>query len=183
VNLIGGLDTVQQGTQVIQGRLNQLDNGGLGRRLMYDVNTVQWAVLDSPPLGVGLGAGTNAAAAYEGAKGFRWGEGEWPRVIFEAGPILGLSYLLWRLWLTIAIGLAAFRAARSGKLLPLLLWGACASGVISGQWGQATVQGFSVFTLGLCLAAGRCAIRYPVAQESAVGPRWTPNPRPWVVAR
>ena len=183
VNVLASLDTVQEGTQVIQNRLGQLDNGGLGRRLMYDFSTIEWAILDAPPLGVGLGAGTNAAAAFEGAKGFRWGEGEWPRVIFEAGPILGLLYLFWRVWLVIAIGRAAFRASASGALLPLLLWGACASSVMTGQWGQATVQGFSVFTLGLCLAAGRTAARRAMTQESVVRPRWNANPRPWVAAR
>jgi hypothetical protein len=183
VNVLGSLDSVQEGTQVMQGRIGQLDNGGLGRRLKYDYDAVQWAILDSPPLGVGLGAGTNAAAAYQGTTGFRWGEGEWPRVIFEAGPVLGMMYMLWRVWLMVAVGRAAFRAARCGSLLPLLLWGACANAVVFGQWGQATIQGFTVFTLGLCLAAGRCAVQRPAAQESVVRPRWNAHPRPWVVAR
>ncbi|CEF48538.1 unnamed protein product [uncultured bacterium] len=182
-NVLGSFDSVQEGTQVIQGRLNQLDNGGLGRRLMYDINTVQWAILDAPPLGVGLGAGTNAAAAFEGAKGFRWGEGEWPRVIFEAGPILGMLYLLWRVWLVFAIGRVAFRAATVGALQPLLLWGACASALANGQWGQATIQGFSVFTVGLCLASGRVAMRRASAPAVLAAPPMRSIQRPWLVAR
>jgi hypothetical protein len=55
-------------------------------------------------------------------------------------------------------------------LLPLLLWGACASSLLSGQWGQTSIQGFGVFTLGLTLAAGRTALLQrapaPVAERS-----------------
>lgn len=163
VNIVGSFETVQKGTEVIQTRFDEFGQGGLSNRLAYDYHTTQWAILDAPLLGVGLGAGTNAAAAFEGAKGFRWGEGEWPRVIFEAGPILGLLYLGWRLWLTIAVGRAALRASAGGALLPLLLWGACAHSVVMGQWGQTSIQGFSVFTLGLSLAAGRCAVQQRLA--------------------
>ena len=177
INVLGSLETVREGAEVIQTRLDQWGNGGLSRRLMYDYNTIKWAIVDSPVLGVGLGAGTNAAAALQKTKVFRWGEGEWPRVIFEAGPILGLLYLIWRAWITFAVGRAALRMSASGALLPLLLWGACATSLLSGQWGQTSIQGFGVFTLGLTLAAGRAASRYraevPVAE-----------PRPaWVVRR
>jgi hypothetical protein len=177
VNVLGSFDTVQEGTQVIQGRFDQFASGGLSSRLTYDVQTVQWAMLDAPPLGVGLGAGTNAASAYQGASVFRWGEGEWPRVIFEAGPILGLLYLGWRVWLTVAVGRAALRASGAGALLPLLLWGACAMSIFMGQWGQTSIQGFSVFTLGLSLAAGRSAM-----QERAAAAR-APQPPAWVLRR
>ena len=163
VNFLGSFDTVREGAEVIQSRFDQWGNGGLSRRLMYDFDTIKWAIVDSPVLGVGLGAGTNAAAAYQGATVFRWGEGEWPRVIFEAGPVLGLFYLIWRAWITFAVGRAAFRISASGSMLPLLLWGACATSLLSGQWGQTSIQGFGVFTLGLTLAAGRAAIRHRVA--------------------
>ena len=172
VNVLGSFDTVREGAVVIQSRFDQWGNGGLGRRLMYDYNTVQWAIVDSPLLGVGLGAGTNAAAALEGTRGFRWGEGEWPRVIFEAGPILGLLYLIWRVWITLAVGRAALRVSGSSVLLPLLLWGAGAASLLNGQWGQTSIQGFGVFTLGLTLAAGRTALlqrpAVPVAQRPPV---------------
>jgi hypothetical protein len=172
VNVLGSFDTVREGAEVIQSRFDQWGNGGLSRRLMYDYHTIQWAIVDSPMLGVGLGAGTNAASALQGTKGFRWGEGEWPRVIFEAGPILGLLYLIWRVWITLAVGRAALRVSGSGVLLPLLLWGACASSLLSGQWGQTSIQGFGVFTLGLTLAAGRTAFRrrapVPVAERPPV---------------
>jgi hypothetical protein len=172
VNLLGSFDTVREGADVIQSRLDQWGNGGFARRLMYDYNTIQWAVVDSPMLGVGLGSGTNAAAALQGTKGFRWGEGEWPRVIFEAGPILGLLYLTWRVWITLAVGRAALRVSASGTLLPLLLWGACASSLLSGQWGQTSIQGFGVFTLGLTLAAGRTALQPRRRVEVAPPPAW-----------
>jgi len=173
VNVLGSFDTVREGAGVIQSRFDQWGNGGLARRLMYDYNTVEWAIVDSPMLGVGLGAGTNAAAALQGTKSFRWGEGEWPRVIFEVGPILGLLYLIWRVWITLAVGRAALRVCGSGVLLPLLLWGACASSLLSGQWGQTSIQGFGVFTLGLTLAAGRTALQHrPRLPVAAQPPAW-----------
>ena len=173
VNVLGSFETVRDGAVVIQSRLDQWGNGGLWRRLMYDYDAVKWAVADAPPLGVGLGAGTNAAAAMQGDRRFRWGEGEWPRVIFEAGPILGLLYLIWRVWITVAVGRAALRISANGALLPLLLWGACAMSLLSGQWGQTSIQGFGVFTLGLTLAAGRAASRSPaVAQVPDQRPAW-----------
>jgi hypothetical protein len=173
VNVLGSFETVRDGAVVIQSRLDQWGNGGLWRRLMYDYDAVKWAVADAPPLGVGLGAGTNAAAAMQGDRRFRWGEGEWPRVIFEAGPILGLLYLIWRVWITVAVGRAALRISATGALLPLLLWGACAMSLLSGQWGQTSIQGFGVFTLGLTLAAGRAASRHhAVAQVPDQRPAW-----------
>lgn len=173
VNVLGSFDTVQQGTQVLQDRFEQFASGGLTNRLTYDLATVKWAVLGAPPLGVGLGAGTNAAAAYEGDTVFRWGEGEWPRVIYESGPVLGLLYMLWRVWLALAAGRAALRVSAGGALLPLLLWGACAYSLVMGQWGQASIQGFSVFTLGLTLAAGRQAAAVHRAGAAAPIPTWT----------
>jgi hypothetical protein len=172
-NVLGSLDTVQEGTDVMQSRLSHLSNGGLSSRLMGDYYSLQWALLESPPMGVGLGAGTNAGAALLGTRGFRWGEGEWARVIFEAGPLLGLLYLAWRIWLTIVVARAALRAAATGVILPIVLFGACATNLISGQWGQTTIQGFAVFTLGLSLAAGRAAAsraRLPVAYRRHVPP-------------
>ena len=173
LNVLGSFETVRDGAVVIQSRLDQWGNGGLARRLMYDYDAIKWAIADSPPLGVGLGAGTNAAAAMQGDRRFRWGEGEWPRVIFEAGPILGLLYLMWRVWMTVAVGRAALRISGSGVLLPLLLWGACAMSLLSGQWGQTSIQGFGVFTLGLTLASGRVALRHrPAAQVAKPAPAW-----------
>src|SRR6185436_15220757 len=173
VNVLGSFDTVREGAEVIQSRLDQWGNGGLLRRLTYDYDTIKWAIVDSPVLGVGLGAGTNAAAALQGTKTFRWGEGEWPRVIFEAGPILGLLYLMWRVWMTLAVGRAALRVSASGALLPLLLWGACAMSLLAGQWGQTSIQGFGVFTLGLTLASGRVALRHrPAAAVARQPPAW-----------
>ena len=177
VNVLGSFDTIQEGARVIQSRFDKFGNGGLADRLWYDYYTLQWAVIDSPPMGVGLGAGTNAAAAFEGTRSFRWGEGEWPRVIFESGPILGLLYLIWRIWITVIVGRASLRAASTGSLLPLLLWGACASSVVAGQWGQTSIQGFSIFTLGLSMAAGRCVIQRNVELMAV---RTTPA---WMVRR
>jgi len=45
--------------------------------------------------------------------------------------------------------------------------------LLSGQWGQTSIQGFGVFTLGLTLAAGRAASRHhAVAQVPDQRPAW-----------
>ena len=68
VNVLGSFDTVREGAFVIQSRLDSGGTAGSSSRLLYDYNTIQWAIVDSPILGVGLGAGTNAAAATAGRR-------------------------------------------------------------------------------------------------------------------
>src|SRR5690349_16000408 len=47
----------------------------------------------------------------------------------------------------------AVRAVRIGHFLPLLLLGACGVPIVTGQFGQATPMGFTVFVAGICLAS------------------------------
>jgi len=106
-------------------------------------------------LGTGLGAGTNVGARFTtGAMGFTIAEGEWGRVIGELGFIFGLSYIAFRIALTIYIGYKAFTSLKRNNLLPWLTWGSCFMLVLSGQWGQQTTGGFAILSAGLVLAAG-----------------------------
>lgn len=111
---------------------------------------------DVPLLGRGLGLGTNAGSAiYSGKVQFSLGEGEWDRVLNESGPLLGLSYLMLRVAIAACLGRASLRSMLAGRPLALLLFGACALNVVSGQFGQPTSLGFAVFGAGLCLAAAQ----------------------------
>lgn len=134
--------------------------------LTYEFATSAWR--DAPLLGFGIGLGTNAGTTLIGRGRFLLGETEWQRVIYEAGPVLGLAYLLWRMWLVATLTRWAVRAARLGNAVPLALVGACALNLIAGQWGQPTTQGFSVWVAGLAFAACRMA---PAAAVAAVASR------------
>jgi hypothetical protein len=117
--------------------------------------------------GAGVGVGTNAGSALmTGAAQFLLAEGEWSRVILEAGPLLGFSFLAYRLWLAGAIGFRAVAAAKRQNLLAwLLAWSACLS-LVNEQLSQPTNLGFMVLVSGLCLAAmpaGRSVLPQPAA--------------------
>lgn len=112
------------------------------------------AVLQVGLLGMGVGMGTNAASALmTGTLQFLLAEGEWSRVVLEAGPLLGFSFLAYRLYLAGDIAVrAAFAAKQQNLLAWLLAWQAC-RGLINEQISQPTNLGFMVFVCGLCLAA------------------------------
>lgn len=165
---VGGLSIVAMGllsTSVvlqtgIDGLVERFADAGLGQGLL--LRAVQpfldfgEYLKDGTVLGSGLGLGTNAGSRLAtGDVQFILGEGEWERVILEAGIVLGLLYLLCRAWLTVSLGLDALRAAGRGYLLPLLLWFACAPDLLLGQWGPPNQLGFAVFVTGLTLAALR----------------------------
>ena len=107
-------------------------------------------------IGKGIGLGTNAGAALvTGSPAFLLAEDEWARVVLEAGPFLGFSFLIYRLWLAAIIAFRSARGARLGQLLPwLLAWDACRS-LATDQISQPTNLGFMVFVSGLCLASFR----------------------------
>jgi hypothetical protein len=127
-----------------------------------------WKVLGiAPGLGYGLGVGTNAGAKLlTGHSVFLLMEGEWPRIILESGPVLGVAYLIWRLALVARLGWLTVKSVLLGNLLPLLLFSSSFLPVISGQFGQPTILGFAVFVTGLAAAAIRDDMTPVVPQVS-----------------
>src|SRR3984893_1387044 len=105
-------------------------------------------------IGNGIGVGTmGASVLLTGALQFLLAEGEWARVVLEAGPLLGFSFLGYRVWVAGSIALRAVGAARRQQLLAwLLAWDACRS-LVTEQISQPTNLGFMVLVSGLCLAA------------------------------
>ncbi len=107
-----------------------------------------------PFFGHGLGLGTNAGAKFvTGHVGFLLGEGEWSRLLLEGGPILGLSFIIWRVALTVYLGLRSVRALGLGETLPIILFSSMFVTFLNGQFGQPTILGFAALFAGLCLAA------------------------------
>jgi hypothetical protein len=108
----------------------------------------------APFFGYGLGVGTNAGAKIvTGQTSFLLAEGEWARLIFESGPVIGLAFVLWRCGVVVRIGLLCLQSVRRGNLLPLLLFSSSGLPLMNGQFGPPTILGFAVFTTGLALAA------------------------------
>jgi hypothetical protein len=158
ISLVGATTVVQEGIEVFGARLdNTAGSGGLFGRLQGSVVISLSAWSSAPWLGVGLGAGTNAGTALAGGAFFRYGEGEWTRIVFEAGPVLGLAYIGWRLWILGRLLRSSWQAANRGYVLPLLFVAACATSFVVGQWGQTSIQGLGIWTAGMSVAACRLA--------------------------
>jgi hypothetical protein len=107
--------------------------------------------------GVGLGVGTNVGAGLltRSRDTFLAGESEWPRVIGEVGPVLGLAFILFRVVLTWHLFRKALAALRRGEPLAMLLFGMCGILVLNGGLGTAAMLGFTVFGAGLTLVAAQ----------------------------
>src|SRR5258708_36038989 len=65
---------------------------------------------------------------------------------------MGFIYLLYRVVLTGNIAYKTFKLVRVGVVAPFLMWGACASNLLFGQWGAPSNQGFAVFVAGVLIA-------------------------------
>jgi hypothetical protein len=117
-----------------------------------------------PLFGYGLGIGTNVGGRILiGRPAFLLAESEWSRVLAESGPILGLTFLIWRTLLVLQLGRWSFIALKRGNLLPILLFGSGFIVLLNGQLGQPTLLGFAVILNGLCLAATRQRVIDPAA--------------------
>jgi hypothetical protein len=153
---------VQEGLEVQQERFKQgggVQVGIVGRYLGAFGQSIDVA-RRVPPLGYGLGLGTNAGAALlTGSRAFLIAENEWPRVIAESGPILGYAYLLLRLWICGFLIRQAWLALGRGQAMPFFLVAAAGLDLISGQFGQPTILGFAVLSAGFSLAASRSSTR------------------------
>jgi hypothetical protein len=165
--LASRLPIFNQGVQVLSDRFTTVAEaeettiaGGLIARTLepFKEGLLLWwyaPPVGAPWWGLGLGIGTNGGAKFlTGRALFLLSEGEWGRVILESGKILGAAYLIWRTMLTVSLGLFSIRQLKAGRLLPLLLYAAGFLSLLTGQFGQPTNLGFSVFICGLCLAAG-----------------------------
>jgi hypothetical protein len=86
---------------------------------------------------------------------FLAGESEWPRVIGEVGPVLGLAFILFRIVLTWHLLTKALAAVRRGEPLAMLLFGMCGTLVLIAPLGTAATLGFTIFGAGLTLVAAK----------------------------
>lgn len=107
-----------------------------------------------PFFGYGIGAATNVGSQrLTGELTFLAGELTWEATLNELGLPLGLSFLLWRLSLSVWLLRLALRASAKGNRPPLILLGASFLSVLYGPLGQPTGLGFLVVSAGLTIAA------------------------------
>jgi hypothetical protein len=104
--------------------------------------------------GLGTGFSTNVGQkSLTQEVGFGASEGEWGRLLYDNGFILGSLLICYRIALASSIIFASFRAWQRRSTLSLLFASACFLLLLNGQWGQTSTLGSAVIGGGLTLAA------------------------------
>jgi hypothetical protein len=104
--------------------------------------------------GLGTGFSTNVGQKIITQEvGFGASEGEWGRLLYDNGFILGGLLVAYRIALAGAIVLASLRAWQRRSPQGLIFASAAFMLVLNGEWGQATSLGAAVIAGGLALAA------------------------------
>jgi hypothetical protein len=156
------IPVIHKSIDTFQDRWKQASNGegnvkdvlslrvwGVIREGFDDAETVPW-------LGKGIGMGSNLAAYLEtGSQSFLLAEMEWPRVVLEFGPVMGLSFMIFRVLICWTLFVSALRALGHRSSLSWLLFPATAPFFIINPMEQPTNLGFMVLSAGLCLAAAK----------------------------
>lgn len=153
-------------------------------RFFSDLVPAPGLLFDTPALGQGVGRGTQMAQGFlTGHRQFALGEAEWPRLILEMGPVLGLAFILLRIALCVRLCSVSFRALRRENIWPILFSVPAFFLVLNAQWGQATTLGFATFSAGLAFASSRmklaAASSRPARRRYPRQPQWVkPLPEP-----
>lgn len=148
-------------TFTVRWTLAQSENtgdSGLTERVAGTFLSAYSAFSNAPPLGYGMGAGSQVAAAFDNSGTFKFGEGALEREISELGSIVGFCVVMIRLLAGAALLVIGIRAILQGKLLSWLLMPLALTLVVTAGVDQTTIQGFLVVITGLCFSALRLGI-------------------------
>jgi len=130
--------------------------GTLGDRFLGSMISAMTVILDLPFFGYGIGVGTNVGSQLlAGSRGFLVREDEWGRVVDELGPLLGLSLIFLRVFLSLKIAKASYKRLHEGDILPWLLLSFGFLQLAQGNWAQPTSLGFCTLASGLMIASLR----------------------------
>jgi hypothetical protein len=103
--------------------------------------------------GLGTGFSTNVGQKLLTAEvGFGASEGEWGRLLYDDGFILGSLVIGYRIALAFFVVFTSFQAWRRRSLQSLIFASAAFMLLLNGQWGQATTLGSAVIAGGITLA-------------------------------
>ncbi len=105
------------------------------------------------PYGAGTGYSTNVGQkSLTSEVGFGGSEGEWGRLIYDDGYMLGGLLIFYRVCLALYVAFAALRAWRRGSTVSLIFAATCFQMLVHGHWGQTTTLGATVIAAGVTLA-------------------------------
>lgn len=145
------------------------DLGVFGRAL-YELYDFTRLVGEVPLFGYGMGAAGNAATTLGlkigGTIPLLIAETDWARHFVDMGPILALLFIIFRIMLTINLGMQSLQAARrSGNPLSILLFGYVGVVLLYGLiTGHGTVGGYGWIFVGLLMASIRVG-RFDVQEK------------------
>ena len=160
----------------------QVFAGGIFGRALYALFDFLAYLKDAPLMGYGLGLAGNASLIFEvvipGWHG--WAENDWARHIVDLGPVVGMTFIDYRIALVVWLARTCLTGARtSGSQLPVILFASCFFELLCGQvTGHGTINGYIWLFVGLCIVAARTEERVAHAsatQGSAVASPLFPN--------
>jgi hypothetical protein len=130
-------------------------------RMIDTVSDFTAVIPNTPPLGFGLGMGSNAATILIASPTGSFAdiqsliENDWSRHIVDLGPLIGVLYIFFRIALTARLGLIGLASAhRDCDPRPWLLFLAVGPQMFNGTIaGQTTMNGLIWFYAGLIIAA------------------------------
>ena len=131
------------------------ENGGFQGAIIDRVlDDLFGAFKDAQLYGLGTGFSTNVGQKLlTAAIGFGASEGEWGRLLYDNGVVLGSLLILYRTALVLSISATALRAWRRRSPGGIVFASAACLQIFNGQWGQPTTLGSAVIAGGLALAA------------------------------
>jgi hypothetical protein len=154
-------------------------SGGVFARAVHEIVAFRSLSGDAPPLGYGLGSAGNAAwilktrgqiipLRFYSRDQFDAAETDWGRNLLELGPVLGFSYILFRVTFVIWLAGRALKATRSsGNPFPWLFAVYVGALISYGEMtANGTLNGFAWVFAGFCMAATQnlCNSRVPRSQ-------------------
>jgi len=131
------------------------DQGGIQDSIVGRTMGLLFGAFDGAGLSsLGTGFSTNVGQKLlTGDVGFGASEGEWGRLLYDNGLVLGTMLVLYRAALAFFVLWVALKAWRRRSSQALIFVSACFMLLLTGQWGQACTQGASAIIGGLALAA------------------------------
>ncbi len=133
------------------------DNGGFHEAIIDRVlDGLSEPFKDVGAFGLGTGFSTNVGQKILTQEvGFGASEGEWGRLLYDNGFVLGSLLVAYRISLTGLIVFASLRAWQRRSPYSLVFASAAFMPLLAGQWGQASGLGGTVIEAGLALAAAQ----------------------------
>lgn len=168
-----GFETFMARWEVAAIAENKSFQGGVLGRALYGLVDFVRLLDDTPLLGYGLGIGGNASTTLgvklSGVNPVSLAETDWARHIVDLGPVFGPAYILFRVGLTLWLGVIVLRATRRGAgPLPLLLYAYVGYVLLLGQiTGQGAINAYAWLFAGFCLAAATDPARAASPQARA----------------